>query len=58
VQGPDDSKGWALLHWRDSNRHDAWYHQPSEQQQIVFPRCLDLYHTLPDSGKRQYESKT
>jgi len=26
--------------------------------QIVFFNCRDLYHTPPDSGKRQYKSKT
>ena len=29
----------------------------SEQEQIVFLNCLDLYHKLPDSGERQYASK-
>ena len=26
--------------------------------QIVFSNCLDVYHTSPDSGERQYKSRT
>ena len=28
----------------------------SPQGQIVFSNCLELYHTSPDSGERQYKS--
>ena len=31
--------------------------QPSERQQIVIFNRLDLYHTPPDSGGRQYKSR-
>ena len=33
-------------------------HQPSEWDQIVFFNCLDVYHKSPDSGERQYKSRT
>jgi len=29
----------------------------THQDQIVFFNCLDLYHTSPDSGERQYKSR-
>ena len=33
------------------------YHQPEEGQRTVFFKCLDLYHTSPDSGERQCKSR-
>jgi len=30
---------------------------PSEGEQIVFFRCLELYHKPPDSGQRQFKSR-
>ena len=32
------------------------YPQPSEWDQIVFFKLLDLNHTSPDSSERQYKS--
>jgi hypothetical protein len=32
--------------------------RPPLQEMIVFLNCLDLYHESPDSGERQYESRT
>ena len=31
------------------------FHQPSEGEQIFFLNCLDLYHTAPCCGARQYK---
>ena len=33
-------------------------HEPSEWDQIVFFNCLELYHNSPNSGERQYTSRT
>ena len=33
-------------------------HQPSEGGGVVFYHCLDMYHKLPDSGERQYKSRS
>ena len=37
---------------------DSLLHQPSERDQIVSFDFIDLCHTLPDSGERQYKSRT
>ena len=33
-------------------------HRPSQEEQIVLFNRLDVYDLPPDSGERQYESKT
>jgi hypothetical protein len=30
----------------------------SKVEDVFFFRCLDLHHTSPDSGERQYKSRT
>ena len=35
-----------------------WSRFPSEREQIEFFNSLDLYHKSPDSGERQYKSRT
>jgi hypothetical protein len=49
AHGP--ARGRALL---DPISHS----QPATSHQIIIFGCLDLYHTPPDSGARQYTSRT
>ena len=39
-------------------RGSGRFHQPSEWKQVVFFNRVDLYHKSPDSGERQYKSRT
>ena len=45
---------WLFL--RDSGRRSNLLFKKDDQ--IVFFNLLDLYHQSPDSGERQYKSKT
>jgi len=49
-------KGWVPF--EEGQPVEACSHQTSERYQIVFFNCPDLYHKSPDSGKRQYKSRT
>ena len=49
---------WRSAAFTDDSCFPAYPHQPSEWDQLAFINCLELYHTLPDSGERQYKSGT